>query len=338
MARDSLAEVGRDGAFARSPSTFLHALGSPAFPLERDRYVLYVSRACPWACRVLAVIAHRGLEGLLRVVVCAPTWARTKPEADEHRGWVFRARAAPGGVDAGLAEVPLAEPVFGAETVRGVYELLCAEAGVPPPAKFTVPLLVDARARRIVCNESSILLRDLGGPLADAFATRGASVPLRPAALLAAVDAECEAMYEALNNGVYRCGFATTQAAYDAAAAALAAWLDAAEARLADGRSFLCGAALTEADVRAYVTLVRYDAVYVVHFKCVFRTVRGLPRLAAYVRRVHAALRGGAAAGAAHPVTDLLHIKQHYFASHPTLNPHAIVPMAAPGEGAEFDA
>jgi len=333
--RDSLAEV-VDGAFARSPSTFLSALGSPAFPVERGRYVLYVSLACPWACRVLAVLALRGLGGLVRVVVCCPTWARTAPGADEHRGWVFRARAAEGSVDAALAGVPLVDPVFGCETVRGIYELLCAEAGAPPPAKFTVPLLVDARARRVVCNESAVLLRDLGGPAVAEFAAR-AGPELRPAALAAAVDAENDAMYDALNNGVYKCGFATTQAAYDAAAAALAAWLDAAEARLADGRAFLLGAALTEADVRAYVTLVRYDPVYVVHFKCAFRSVRAMPALAAYVRRVHAALRAGAPAGAPHPVTDLAHIKQHYFGSHPTLNPHGIVPRAAPGEGEELE-
>jgi len=335
--RDSLAEVDVGGAFARSPSTFLHALGAPPFPVEAGRYVLYVSRACPWACRVLAVIALRGLGGLVRVVTTSPVWARTRPEADEHRGWVFRARAAPGSADAADADVPLVDPVFGAESVRAVYELLCAEAGVLPPAKFTVPLLVDAVARRVVCNESALLVRDLGGPAVDAFATRSCA-PLRPAALAAALDAECDAMYDALNNGVYKCGFATTQAAYDAAAAALAAWLDAAAARLADGRAFLLGDALTEADVRAYVTLVRYDAVYVVHFKCVFRTVRALPALLAYVRRVHAALRAGAPPGAPHPVTDLAHIKRHYFMSHATLNPHAIVPMPATGEGDELEA
>jgi putative glutathione S-transferase len=239
-------------------------------------------------------------------------------------------------VDEGLTEVPLVDPVFGAATVREVYEVLCAEAGVPPPSKFTVPLLVDARARRIVCNESSVLLRDLGGAAVESFATRGCP-PLRPAALIEAIDAECAGMYDALNNGVYRCGFATTQAAYDEAAAALAAWLDGAEARLADGRAFLCGAALSEADVRAYVTLVRFDPVYVVHFKTAFRSIRAMPHLFAYLRRVHKELKVGAPAAAPHPVTDVRHIKQHYFGSHPTLNPHGIVPAPAPGEGTELD-
>ena len=258
--RDSLAEVAPSGAFARTPSTFLDA---PALPLEPGRYALYISLACPWACRVLAVLALRGLRDRVAVVACAPTWEATAPAEDAHRGWVFRARARAGGVDAGLADVPLVDPFFGQETVRGVYALLCSEAGVPPPAKFTVPLLVDLRARRIVCNESSVLVRALGSGAA-AGAPAGAP-DLCPPELLAQVEAHNEAMYSAFNNGVYRCGFSTTQAAYDAAAADVAAYLDATAALLADGRAFLCGPALTESDVRLYVTLVRFDPVYVRH-------------------------------------------------------------------------
>ena len=307
------------------------------FPVEAGRYILYVSRACPWACRVLAVLSLRGLGALVRVVVVCPTWARTS-DSDEHRGWVFRARAAAGGPDAAMMECAESCPLTGATTLRGVYEALCSEAGSPAPIKFTVPLLVDAVARRIVCNESSVLLRSLGGGPATAQLASLGALHLRPPTIAAAVDAECEAMYEAFNNGVYKCGFATTQAAYDVAARGVAAWLDAAEARLAsDGRRFLCGDELTEADIRAYVTLVRYDAVYRVHFKCIFRAVRDLPALRAYTSRVHKALQSpsavGGASGGSHPVTDMVHIKQHYFGSHPKLNPYGIVPAPAPGEG-----
>ena len=323
-ALDSLAEV-RSGAFARSPSTFL---SSPLLPLPPGRYALYVSLACPWACRILALLALRGLRADLDVIICCLTWEPTLPAQDAHRGWVFRARAKAGSVDAALAEVPLVDPHFGQDTIRGIYALLCAEAGIPPPQKFTVPLLVDLEERRIVCNESSVLLRDLAGAGTGSF-------ELRPAALRGEVEALNESMYEAFNNGVYRCGFATTQEAYNAAARDVSAFLDGLVERLSDGREFLCGDCFTEADIRCYVTLVRYDPVYVVHFKCAFRSVRASPLLLRYMRRCHGLLGRGEPEGS-HPVTNLLHIKQHYFGSHPTLNPYGIVPAPALGEGTEL--
>ena len=194
----ALAEVSASGAFARSASPLVGRLGSADFPAEGGgRYVLYVSYACPWASRVLAALALKGLEREVAVVVCAPTWRRTRPEgegegegADSHRGWVFRARAAPGSPDAALAEVPEREPLFGAETVREVYERCALPPGAAAVTKFTVPLLVDSRTRRAVCNESSLLLRDLGGALFDACgAARFPGVDLCPPALAAEVEA-----------------------------------------------------------------------------------------------------------------------------------------------------
>ena len=335
-------QVAPSGAFARSASPLVGRLGTADFPAEGGgRYVLYVSYACPWACRVLAALALRGLgERDVRVVVCAPTWRPTRPEdaADGHRGWVFRARAAQGSPDAAMTEVPEREPLFGAETVREVYE----RCELPPGAtvtKFTVPLLVDSRTHRAVCNESSLLLRDLGGPLLGAACgARFPEVDLCPPALAAEVEAVSESFYGALNDGVYRCGFAQSQAAYEAAAREALAGLRAVEARLARPGSggFLVGGRLTEADVRLFVTLVRWDPVYVAHFKTCFASVRASPVLLAFLRRVHGARGGAGGASVGKASVRLAHIKQHYFGSHEQLNPFGIVPLAHPNEGAEL--
>jgi putative glutathione S-transferase len=335
-AHTALDEV-KGGTFVRTASTLTGRLGSAAHPaVGGGRYVLYVAYGCPWACRVLAALALKGLEREVRVVLCCPTWQRTRPSepSDSHRGWVFRARAAPGSGDERLEEIPLREPLFGAETVRAVYEAVCDESlGV---TKFTVPLLVDSESRRAVCNESSLLLRDFGGPLFNSVA-RFPDVDLFPPALAAEIEAANERMYEALNNGVYKCGFAQSQSAYDAASAALAEAFDEFDARLARSASgFLCGDALTEADVRLFVTLVRFDPVYVTHFKCVFRSVRARPALLGFLRRVHSARGGEGGLSLGEFSVNLPHIKAHYFCSHPVLNPFSIVPRGHPDEGAEL--
>jgi putative glutathione S-transferase len=341
----ALAEVSASGAFARSASPLVGRLGSADFPAEGGgRYVLYVSYACPWASRVLAALALKGLEREVAVVVCAPTWRRTRPEgegegADGHRGWVFRARAAPGSPDAALAEVPEREPLFVAETVREVYERCVLPPGAATVTKFTVPLLVDSRTRRAVCNESSLLLRDLGGALFDACgAARFPGVDLCPPALAAEVEAVSESFYGALNDGVYRCGFARSQAAYEAAAREALAGLRAVEARLArpGGGGFLVGGRLTEADVRLFVTLVRWDPVYAVHFKTSFASVRASPTLLAFLRRIHGARGGAGGATVGEASVRLDHIKQHYFGSHEQLNPFSLVPLPHPDEGSEL--
>ena len=337
-ARTALDEVSA-GAFVRTASTLRGRLGTPEFPAEGGgRYVLYVSFACPWACRVLAALALKGLEREVTIVPCCPTWRATRPEsaADGHRGWVFRARHAAGSVDAALEDVPLREPLFGAETVREVYERCELPAGVAI-SKFTVPLLVDSRTKRAVCNESSLLLRDFGGHLFDAVAHFPA-VDLCPSALAAEVEAVSESFYGSINDGVYKCGFAQTQAAYESAARTAAAALVELEARLSRPGcgGFLVGGQLTEADLRLFVTLVRWDAVYRVHFKTSFATIRDSPALLAFLRRVHGARggEGGATVGAAS--VSLAHIKQHYFGSHEKLNPFGIVPLAHPREGVEL--
>lgn len=290
-----------------------------------------MSFACPRASRCLALIALKGLEHVVEVIHVLPTWAGTKPGTDEHRGWVFRARAA-NAVEAAWDEVPLRDPLFGADTLRGVYEA-CEPASAL--AKFTVPLLVDKVTCRAVCNESSLIIRDLNGSFNGPGLARFPGVDLYPEALRSHIDAVNEEMYDALNNGVYRCGFATSQGAYDEAAAALAAALDSFDARLST-RRFLVGPCLTEADLRLFVTLVRYDPVYVVHFKTAFRMLRhDCPALLGFIRDVHQAA-GGAGGAAVGTTVRLDHIKRHYFGSHPKINAYGIIPAPHPAEGVEL--
>lgn len=270
--RDSLAEVDA-GAFKRTPSVFRDTVGSAEYPAATGRYVLYVSRACPWANRCLAAIELKGLAGVIRVVTSAPVWAATRPDdaADKHRGWVF---------DASVAGSDAVDPLFDAKSIRGVYA--AAENG-GGAVKFTVPLLVDSVTRRIVNNESSEIVRMLNSAFNEWAAHP--EVDLYPAHLRGEIDAHNTRIYEAVNDGVYRCGFAQAQDKYDAAAASLFAALDEYDALLST-RRFLCGDALSEADVRFAMTLFRFDAVYVVYFKCNRRMIREYAHLHAYARDV----------------------------------------------------
>lgn len=331
--RDSLAEVSSSGAFVRTASLFRARVTEEQ--TAPGRLALYVSYACPWASRCTAVIALKGLEHVVRVVPCLPTWAATAPGKDEHRGWVFRARAA-GPVEAGWDGVPLVDPIFGAETVRGVYDAAEPDGVV---SKFTVPLLVDTLTRRVVCNESSIIIRDLNERFNGAGLARFPALDLYPAPLAHEIDAVNDEMYESINNGVYKCGFATTQAAYEEAAHALSAALGAFNARLG-ARRWLVGGRLTEADIRLFMTLVRYDPVYVVHFKTSFNVIRhDFPALLGFMRDVYQASSAGADGGVGATVgstVHLDHIKRHYFCSHTKLNPYSVVPAPHPAEGVEL--
>ena len=307
--KDSLAEV-EGGAFVRTASgirNFVSASGP--YPPAAGRYVLFISWACPWACRCAAVRALKGLEGAIALAVVAPVWRETRPAADGHRGWVFDPASEPDAT---------ADPVFGAATLRDVYDR-AAEHGSPRVAKFTVPLLLDRETRTIVNNESSEIMRMLNAEF-NAFASRP-HVDLYPPHLAAAIDAVNERVYGAINDGVYRCGVATTQAAYDAAEAALFAALAWADELLGRSR-FLCGATLTEADIRLAVTLFRFDAVYVVHFKTARALVREMPHLHGFMLDVaqQPGVRG---------TINVDDIKRHYFLSHPTLNPRGIIPRTA---------
>ncbi|GBF94142.1 glutathione-dependent reductase [Raphidocelis subcapitata] len=207
-----LAPQDSGGAYSRPAYSFDGAIGSPDFPPEAGRYVLYLGNACGWCHRVALALALRGLSGSVRVVAL-----RDEPERATRGGWVMP---------------PSGDPVFGARDLWGVYD--AASPGFR--GRCTAPLLVDAKSRRAVCNESASIVRQL-----DALQLPGTSrVVLRPEALAGEIDALNEWIYPQINNGVYRCGFATTQAAYDAAAADVAAGLARADALLGE-RRFLAG-------------------------------------------------------------------------------------------------
>lgn len=272
-----------DGSFRRNTTSF-HGTIAAAQP---GRYRLYVSLACPWAHRALIFRTLKGLEKAIPVSVTH--WLM----ADQ--GWNF----APG---EGVVPDPR-----GAAAMHQIY----ARADAHYTGRVSVPVLWDDHAGTIVNNESSEIIRIFNaiGPTPGDF---------YPAALRPEIDAVNARIYETVNNGVYRAGFATSQAAYDTAVTALFDSLDWLESRLA-GQPFLCGETLTEADWRLFTTLIRFDAVYVTHFKCNIRRLVDYPALHDYARRLY---HVPGVAG----TCDFGHMKRHYYLSHRNLNPSGIVP------------
>jgi len=293
---------GAGGRFVRPRTTFRNwvtsdgkagSTGGAGFAAAPGRYHLYVSLACPWAHRTLIMRALKGLETLVSLSVVH--WRML-----EH-GWTFA--AGPG---------VIADPVQGAEFLYQVY--LAADRSYT--GRVTTPVLWDRQAGTIVNNESAEIVRMFN----SAFDGIGAhSGDYYPADLRDEIDALNERIYEDVNNGVYKAGFATTQAAYEEAAGKLFETLDWLEARLARQR-YLCGGRVTEADIRLLVTLLRFDLVYYSHFKCNLRRIADYPGLSGYVRDLYQ-LPGIAA------TFDAEHVKRHYYESHRTLNPSGVVPV-----------
>jgi len=290
------------GRFERDASRFRHWVtpdgrpgptGDGGFPAARGRYHLYVSLACPWAHRTLIVRRLKGLEEAISLSVVNSFMGA--------EGWTF----APGpGV--------VADDVNGRRRLYEIYTL--ADPGYT--GRVTVPVLWDRERGTIVSNESADIIRMLNG----AFGTAGAIAPdLYPEPLRAEIDEVNAFVYPNVNNGVYRAGFATTQEAYDEAVGDLFAALDRLEARLAT-RRYLVGDTITEADWRLFTTLVRFDAVYVGHFKCNLRELRDYPALWGYLRDLYQ--QPGIA-----DTVDIPHIQQHYYRSQPAVNPTGIVPI-----------
>ncbi|MFC6672637.1 glutathione S-transferase family protein [Marinobacterium aestuariivivens] len=294
------------GRFIRQTSTFrnwITADGSPGvtgtggFRAEKDRYHLYVAYICPWASRTLMVRQLKQLTDLIGVTVVNPQLT--------DQGWRFGGYPGAG-----------SDPLNGAAYVHELYTL--ADPAIS--GRATVPVLWDKETRTIVNNESADIVRMLNSAFAG-FGDRGPD--LYPADLAEQIDDLNEQIYSNLNNAVYQAGFATTQQAYDEAFDRVFATLDALEDRLADGRRFLFGERLTETDVRLFVTLVRFDAAYQGLFKCNRTTLREMPNLHAYTRRI-LSLEGIA------ETVNLNHIKAGYY-SIKALNPNGIVP-AGPQE------
>ncbi len=298
------------GRFVRDASAFrnwITADGSPGpsgeggFPAVHGRYHLYVSHACPWAHRTLIARRVKGLEDAVTVDVVHWYMGRD--------GWTFDA-----------ADGATGDSLHGARFLHEVYTRAKADYS----GRVTVPVLWDRERATIVSNESSEILRMLDG----AFEGCGAGGPdLYPRALRDAIDAINARVYETVNNGVYRAGFATSQEAYEEAFVALFETLDWLDDALSE-RRFLVASWPTEADWRLFTTLVRFDAVYHGHFKCNLRRIVDYPSLSGYLRDLYQ--QPG--------IRDTVrfdHIKQHYYRSHQHVNPTGIVPR---GPALDLDA
>jgi putative glutathione S-transferase len=280
------------GRFVRGETAFRGRVGDAGLPAVAGRYHLYVSYACPWAHRTLIARKLLGLEEAISVSVVEPFMG------DD--GWTFGDR--PGCTP---------DTVNGARFLWQVY--VAAKADYT--GRVTVPILFDKEARSIVNNESREILRMLTTELGPKL---GSAVDLAPAALRGEIDRAIDALYTPMNNGVYRAGFAVSQEAYDEAVTELFAALDGWDRMLGE-RRFLCGDALTEADICLFTTLFRFDPVYHGHFKCNLRRIQDHPNLWGFVRDVYQT------PGVAE-TCRLDHIKEHYYRSHGHINPTRIVP------------
>lgn len=289
------------GEFVRTDSQFRNWItsdGSPGptgeggFPAEPGRYHLYVSLACPWASRTMIFRVLKGLESMISVSV-------VNSYMGDH-GWTFE--DAPGVVP---------DPVGGARYMYEVY----LRAAPDYSGRVTVPVLWDLQRRTIVSNESADIIRMLNTAFDDIGAVEG---DYAPAELLPKIDEINAGIYDDVNNGVYKAGFATSQRVYEKAVAALFERLDELEQLLSRQR-YLVGDRVTEADWRLFTTLIRFDSVYHGHFKCNLRRLMDYPNLWAYTRELY---QWPDVAG----TVNMQHIKEHYYRSHPTINPNGIVP------------
>lgn len=321
-ARTAVDEIGLDGAFVRTAAEWKNWVkkGSPQFPPEKDRYHLYVAGACPWAHRTMITRAIKGLEDVISCTVVMPIWQRTKPDdpTDEHSGWMF---SNPGGTpirnSIGLggpfpSSYPRNEPDphFGAKSVRELYECVGQIGG-----KFTVPILFDKKLKTIVSNESSEIIQMLDSEFNDLAGSP--EIDLQPDYLKSVMEEVDEWIYTTINNGVYRCGFAKSQEAYDEAIDELTASFDRLE-EILSSRRYIAGDRFTLSDIRLFVTLLRFDEVYTVYFKCNTRSVSNSPTLLNYCREIYQ-MKGVA------ETVYMDQIKEHYYCSHPDLNRWSIV-------------
>ena len=286
-----------DGRFVRQDSQFRAKIGDTEYPPEAGRYHLYVSYACPWAHRTLIFRALKGLQDIISYSVVDPLML--------DQGWAF-------GEDG--------DPINGKCFLHEIYTAHHSEY----TGRVTVPVLWDKKTQTIVNNESAEIIRMLNS---EFNALTGNTDDYYPQELRAEIDALNAFVYSNINNGVYKAGFATTQEAYEEAVTALFDALETVEARLAKSR-YLAADRLTEADWRLFTTLVRFDPVYVGHFKCNLKTLADYPNISNYVRELYQI------DGIAETV-HMDHIKNHYYKSHRTINPTGVVPL---GPTLTFDA
>lgn len=290
------------GRFERSKAQFRNWVtadgsagptGTGGFKVEAGRYHLYVSLACPWAHRTLIFRKLKGLEDLISLSIVDPLMLEN--------GWEFHDR-----------DGASVDHLFGSDFLYQIY----LKADPSYSGRVTVPVLWDKHTGTIVSNESADIIRMFN----TAFnGLTGSDSDYRPSDLREEIDALNDRIYDAVNNGVYKAGFATSQEAYDAAVHPLFESLDWLEERLAQNR-YLMGERLTEADWRLFTTLIRFDPVYHLHFKCNRKRIVDYPNLWGYLRELYQwpGVRG---------TVDFDHIVRHYHYSHDTINPHRIIPI-----------
>lgn len=298
-----------DGHFKRTQAQFRNWItpdgsagpsGIGGFKAEAGRYHLYISHACPWAHRTMIFRALKGLETMISVSVV--DWFMGE------NGWTF------------TADSETADRENYCDFLHQIYTKAVSDYS----GRVTVPVLWDKQTKTIVSNESSEIIRMFNSAFDAIGALEGDYYPEH---LRTQIDKINTQVYSSLNNGVYKCGFATTQSAYDKALIPLFETLDWLEDILAETR-YLTGATLTEADWRLFTTLVRFDPVYVGHFKCNLRRIADYPNLSNYVRDLYQHQCVAA-------TINMDHIKNHYYGSHETVNPSRIVPL---GPTLDYDA
>lgn len=307
MSKDTslLSDIGKmnlekDGSYDRKPSTFRHFIqDGGTYPPEKDRYHLFVSLACPWATRTLITRKLKGLEDIIPITVVSPHMGEN--------GWPFAsADPFPG------AEV---DPLYNSQHIKDLY--FRAEPGFN--GRFTVPVLWDKKLAMIVNNESAEIIRMFNSAFNRMLPSKYAEVDLYPAEHRKEIDEINSWVFETINNGVYKAGFAVSQEPYLKAVHPLFESLDRIE-KMLEGKDYLVGDRLTEADVRLFVTVIRFDPVYFSHFKCNLRDIRhGYPAINRWMKKLYWT----------NPVfnscTNFEHIKVHYYWSQTKVNPTRIV-------------
>lgn len=295
------------GKFVRSQAQFRNWLVAPEqydetdpkqFPAESGRYHLYVSLACPWAHRTLIFRQLKDLEDHISVSCVHPHMLEN--------GWEFKSEER-------FADkhIPTGDPLFGFDYAYQIY----TKADPEYSGRVTVPILWDKQTQTIVSNESADIIRMFN----SAFnGITGNSDDYYPEEKREEIHKINDVVYDTVNNGVYKSGFATTQTAYEEAVQPLFATLNSLEERLAH-QTYLVGDEITEADWRLFTTLIRFDPVYVGHFKCNLKRIIDYPNLNEYLERLYKI-------GRVSETVNLTHIKQHYYYSHDTINPTRVVP------------
>jgi len=303
LQQDWLEKEIEDGDFKRMESTFRNWItadgsagpsGEAGFPAEPGRYHLYISHACPWAHRTVIFRKLKKLESVIGLSIVEPDMLE--------QGWFF----------SDDKQSPYIDHLYGFKYIHQLYTL----ADKTFTGQITVPVLWDKQKKTIVNNESSEIIRMLNSAFQQ---YTDVSTDYYPNELRDDIDSINELVYENINNGVYRCGFATTQQAYGTAFHKLFNALDQIESILAQQR-YLTGKTLTDADWRLFTTLVRFDAVYVGHFKCNLRRILDYPNIWNYLKELYQ--QPGIAT-----TIDLDYIKRHYYFSHTSINPSQIIPL-----------